>query len=253
VKLASNKVPTKVRHRRPRMQIDTVPEDIAAWHVFTELNALFEEVGVNPIHAATRERCRGRSVKDAGEAYANALAISDLLTLWHQHPNFIDPMGRPIPIRLRSGKKSFRLLAVLAAPTVSPARLLLELKRLHLVSIDGKGLIHVHKRSLNVFIDKQLRALHTLSSLRGFMRTLRHNLRSPPSNSDQMFHRVAWNGNFNASQIPRLKIWLRRYGQGLLESADSWMLRRSQPNASPRGRSDSAEVSIGVYLSVLNK
>jgi hypothetical protein len=68
-----------------------------------------------------------------------------------------------------------------------------------------------------------------------------------------MFHRVAWNGNFNASEIPRLKIWLRRYGQGLLESADSWMLRRSQSNNGPRRQRKSAEVSIGVYLSVLDK
>jgi hypothetical protein len=252
VKLASKKIQTALRRKHPKMPIDG-PESIAARLVVAELNTLFEQVGVNPVQSDTTDKLRGVSFRYPRGAYAHALAISDLLTLWHQHPNFVDPMGKPVPIRTRAGRKSFRALAALAAPTASAAKLLSELKRLHLVSIDRKGLIHVRTRSLHVFTDKQLRALHTLSALRGFLRTLRHNLHSAPSNSDQMFHRVAWNGNFKASQIPRLKIWLRRYGQGLLESADSWMLRRSQPsNNSRRGR-NSAEVSIGVYLSVFDK
>jgi hypothetical protein len=235
------------------MTIDSSPELVSARQVVIELHALFEEVGVNPIHTATKERRPSVSVKESEEAYANALSISDLLTLWHQHPRFVDPVGRPIPIKIRTGKKSFQVLAALAAPRTPAAKLLLELKRLRLVSIDRKGLVHVRTRSLNVYTDKQLRALHTLSSLRGFMRTLTHNLRSAPSNSDQMFHRVAWNGNLNVNQVPRLKIWLRRYGQGLLESADSWMLRRSQSNKSLKRKQKSAEVSIGVYLSVVDK
>lgn len=235
------------------MPIDNGPERVAARQVVTELTMLFEQVGVNSGLTDKKVRFRRVSVKNSSEPYADALAISDLLTIWHQDPNFIDPLGKPVPIRMRAGKKSFQVLAARAAPTTPAATLLLELKRLHLVSVDRKRLIHVRTRSLHVYTDRQLRALHTLSALRGFLRTLRHNLRSAPSNADQMFHRVAWNGNFSASQIPRLKIWLRRYGQGLLESADSWMLRRSPPNQSSRRGRDSAEVSIGVYLSVLEK
>ncbi len=254
MKFASKKAVPKLRSKRPKNSIEIHPESISARQVVSELNALFEQIGINPkIDTRNNLRLRGVSVNDPEKAYANALAISDLLTLWHQHPNFIDPSGRPVPLRVKTGKKSFQSLAAQAAPATSATKLLLELKRLRLVSIDPEGKIHVRTRSLHVYTDQQLRALHTLSALRGFMHTLRHNLRSRPSNSDQMFHRVAWNGNFNASQIPRLKIWVRRYGQSLLESADSWMLRRSQSSADLRRRRNAAEVSIGVYLSVVNK
>jgi len=130
-------------------------------------------------------------------------------------------------------------------------QLLIELRRLKAVRVDDKGLIHVRQRSLRIYKDKRHRAIHTLNSLSGFINTLRHNLTSGSDISKQLFHRVAWNSDFDAAQIPNLQIWLKRYGQALLESADAWMLKNSKkPGRILKKPHAATEVSIGVYLSV---
>jgi hypothetical protein len=132
-----------------------------------------------------------------------------------------------------------------------PAQLLLELKRLKAVRVDNRGLIYVRQRSLRIYKDKRHTAIYTLNSLSGFINTLRHNLKSGSDNSKQLFHRVAWNSDFDATQIPNLSIWLKRYGQALLEAADAWMLRNSAKSGRMLKKTRSpTEVSVGVYLSI---
>jgi len=102
-----------------------------------------------------------------------------------------------------------------------------------------------------VYEDKHLAIQHTLISLDSFIRTLRHNLNSAVSNSDQLFHRVAWNGDLDNREIPMLKIRVKRYGQAFLESCDNWMTRRGKSsNRSSRKKGRRAQVFIGVYLAV---
>jgi len=181
----------------------------------------------------------------------NTFAISDLLTLWHQDVNYLDSAGKPLPLRMRSTRGSFRSLANKTVPNMTAAQLLTELKRLKAVRVDDKGLIHVRQRSLRIYKDKRHRAIHTLNSLSGFINTLRHDLKSGLDNSEKMFHRVAWNREFDAAQIPNLKIWLERYGQALLETADAWMLRNSAKSGRTNKKKNAAtEVSVGVYLSI---
>jgi hypothetical protein len=106
-------------------------------------------------------------------------------------------------------------------------------------------------RSFPAYEDKRLAIQHTLTSLDGFIRTLRHNLDSAPSNSDQLFHRIARCSDFDIKEIPALKIRVKRHGQGFLESFDNWLIRKAstKPKKSSRGQKK-ANVSIGVYLSV---
>jgi hypothetical protein len=130
---------------------------------------------------------------------------------------------------------------------LAPSTLLTELKRVGAIVLDRQRLVHVRMRSLPVYKDNQLAIQHTLMSLHSFIRTLRHNLDSDPSNTDQLFHRVAWNGAFKRKLIPLLKIKLKRQGQDFLESFDNWMMRKAK-GSSLLGGSDS--VFIGVYLAV---
>jgi hypothetical protein len=136
-------------------------------------------------------------------------------------------------------------------PNMDPRSLLTELERVGAVTIDPAGLIRVHMRSLPVYEDKHLAIQHTLISLDSFVRTLRHNLDSSPSNSDQLFHRVAWNGNFDAQEIPTLKIRVKKHGQNFLESCDNWMTRGAKSSAHvSKKRKKPVQVFIGVYLAV---
>src|SRR5208282_3347370 len=114
-----------------------------------------------------------------------------------------------------------------------------------------KGYIRVHMRSLSVYRDKHLAIQHTLVSLDSFIRTLRHNLNSTVSNSDQLFHRVAWTGDLDARDIPTLKIRVQSQGQSFLESCDNWMTRRTKSSKRTFGsRGKRAQVFVGVYLAV---
>jgi hypothetical protein len=90
---------------------------------------------------------------------------------------------------------------------------------------------------------------YTLISLHSFIRTLRHNLHSAPSNSNQLFHRVAVNGAFDVRNMPTLKIRVKRHAQSFLELMDNWMARRPSPGRK-HSKSKGSQVAIGVYLSV---
>jgi len=134
---------------------------------------------------------------------------------------------------------------------MDPKSLLSELERIGAVTIDASGYIRVHMRSLPVYEDKHLAIQHTLMSLDSFIRTLRHNLNSNASNSDQLFHRVAWNGDLDAREIPALKIRVKRHGQNFLESCDNWMMRKTKSSAyNSRKKRKRAQAFIGVYLAV---
>jgi hypothetical protein len=182
--------------------------------------------------------------------YSHTAAVGELLTEWHQNPRYLDDSGAPVAIKLRGRANSFSNLARTSAPNLEPSTLLTELKHVGAVVVDKKGFAHVRMRSLPVYKDNQLAIQHTLMSLHCFIRTLRHNLDSDPSNIDQLFHRVAWNGTFDRKLIPKLKIKLKRQGQDFLESFDNWMMRNAKGHRNTGRRGSSESVFIGIYLAV---
>jgi hypothetical protein len=181
-------------------------------------------------------------------AHPHASLIGELLRVWHQDVRYLDKVGNPMRIKMSGGHRSFRRLAGQAVPNIHPRQILGELLQIGAVSIDGDGYISAQTRSLSVYQDKRLAVMHTLESLNSFISTLRHNLASAVSNSEQLFHRVAWTGEFDPKELPALKVRIRRHGQEFLESCDNWMARRTLTAKSHRKKA--AKVSIGVYLSV---
>jgi hypothetical protein len=183
--------------------------------------------------------------------YPHASAIGELLAAWHQDPEYLDDLGSPSPLKMRTGRRSFRRLADTTVPNMDPQKLLSELERIGAVTTDARGYIRVHLRSLPVYEDKHLAIQHTLISLASFIRTLRHNLDSTATNSEQLFHRVAWNGDFDAREIQSLKIRVKRHGQNFLESCDNWMTRGTKsPTRLTRTKKTPVQVFVGVYLAV---
>jgi hypothetical protein len=227
------------------------PREVTVDDVIKALLDLFDHLGLDAGRLAARLVDLDPAAIASRRLYPYASAIGELLTAWHQNPEYLDSLGSPLPIRLRTGHRSFRHLAEKTVPNTDPKNLLSELERIGAVSIDDKSYIRVHMRSLPVYEDKHLAIQHTLISLQSFIKTLRHNLNSAASNSDQLFHRVAWNGDLDAREIPMLKIRVKRHGQSFLESCDNWMMRRtkSSGHGSRRPRKG-AQVFIGVYLAV---
>jgi hypothetical protein len=244
IKRASRSPAAKVKPIRPLREV-TVDD------VIKDLLDLFGHLGLDAGHLAARVVDLDPATMASRRLYPHASAIGELLKAWHQDPEYLDDQGSPSPIRMRSGRRSFRHLADKTVPNMDPKTLLSELERIGAVTIDANGYIRVHMRSLPVYEDKQLAIQHTLISLDSFIRTLRHNLNSTVSNSDQLFHRVAWNGDLDAREIPTLKIRVKRHGQNFLESCDNWMTRRTKSSTyNSRKKRKPAQVFIGVYLAV---
>lgn len=229
----------------------SLSREVTVDDVIKALLDLFDHLGLDAGRLASRVVELDPVLMASRRLYPYASAIGELLTAWHQNPEYLDALGSPLPIRLRTRSRSFRHLAEKTVPHADPKILLAELAQIGAVSIDEKGYIRVHMRSLPVYEDKHLAVQHTLISLHSFITTLRHNLNSTASNSDQLFHRVAWNGDIDASEIPMLKIRVKRHGQSFLESCDNWMTRRT--NSSKRGTQrprKRVQVFVGVYLAV---
>jgi hypothetical protein len=239
------------RSRQPASKLNFGPpvREVTVDDVIKDLLDLFGHLGLDAGRLAARVVGLDSVTLASRRLYPHASAIGELLTAWHQDPVYLDSLGAPSPIRMRGGRQSFRHLADKTVPNMDPKTLLSELERIGAVTIDTNRYIRVHVRSLPVYEDKHLAIQHTLISLDSFIRTLRHNLNSTPSNSDQLFHRVAWNGDLDDREIPALKIRVKKHGQAFLESCDNWMTRKSESSTSSRKRKR-AQVFIGVYLAV---
>jgi hypothetical protein len=245
------RIEQKRRPRLPRIKKTSKPvlKEVSVDDVIKQLLDLFDHIGVDTGQLAARVTDLKSMAITSRRLYPHIAAIGELLTAWHQDTGFLDELGRPLPLKMRARRRSFRLLAERSVPKIDPNLLLSELKRIGAVSIDSRKVIRVQMRSLPVYEDRRLAIQHTLTSLDSFIKTLRHNLNSPPSNSDQLFHRVARSGAFDARDIPALKIRVKRQAQSFLESSDNWMARRLT-NKKRISKSRRAQVAIGVYLSV---
>jgi len=239
------------RERLPRIKknIKQGLKEVSVDDVIKQLLDLFDHLGVDAGKLAARVTHLKSKTIDPGRLYPHIAAIGELLTSWHQDPNYLDGSGHPLPLKMQGTHRSFNKLAKKSVPKIHPKLLLSELQRIGAVATDPRNFIRVQMRSLPVYEDRRLAIQHTLTSLDSFVKTLRHNLNSPVSNSDQLFHRVARNGAFDLRDLPALKIRVRRHAQSFLESSDNWMARRRtvrKRNSSPK----LAQVDIGVYLSV---
>ena len=224
-------------------------KEVSVDDVIKQLLDLFDHIGVDAAGLAARVTDLKSTTVTSRRLYPHIAAIGELLTSWHQDPAYLDESGRPVPLKMRGARRSFRFLAKQSVPKIDPNLLLSELRRIGAVSIDSRKIIRVNMRSLPVYEDRRLAIQHTLTSLDSFIKTLRHNLNSTPSNSDQLFHRVARSGAFDVRDIPALKIRVKRQAQSFLESSDNWMARRLKTKKR-NSKARRAQVAIGVYLSV---
>jgi hypothetical protein len=241
----------KVRRKRPRISKTNKQKlkEVSVDDVIKQLLDLFDHLGVDPGKLAERVTDLKSKTTDPGRLYPHVAAIGELLTSWHQDPKFLDGSDHPLPLKMNGTHRSFTTLAKKSVPKIPPKLLLKELERIGAVATDPTHFIRVKMRSLPVYEDRRLAIQHTLTSLDSFVKTLRHNLNSPPANSDQLFHRVARNGMFDIRDLPALKIRVKRHAQSFLESSDNWMARRITARKR-KSKSKLAQIAIGVYLSV---
>ena len=217
--------------------------------LFSSLQKLFSTLGI-------KDRIRFSSTLKVdkprkGSRLPSANIVGNLLTNWHQDVLYLDRFGEPVPLTFDGRPISFRALCRKVAPTIAPRQVLNELIKLRVVQRDPAGLISPTTRSLPMYSDSELATIQTIRALRDFADTLRHNLRTADSARDHLFFRMAWNGELPATKIPRLKIWLKRHGQELLESADNWMADAARGSSHrKRNYGSKAQATIGIYMAL---
>ncbi len=239
----------RVRPKKRENARGLAPRQVTVDDVLGAIVDLFDKLEIDASRLACPVKGLNYTALTTHRIYPHIAEIGELLTAWHQDPEYLDNLGNPLPIKLRGSRQSFGRLAKNVVPRMNVNVLLGELERIGAVTIDKDKFIRVHMRSLPVYEDRRLAIEYTLASLDAFIRTLRHNLDS--DNPDQFFHRIAWNGEFDERLIPALKIKVRTQGQGLLESFDNWMLRKSNARSrESRRRSKRVQIAIGVYLAV---
>jgi hypothetical protein len=249
--MKKNVVANPTPRSNKRRKSPSASSEVTVNQVINNLFDLFDRAGIDVQHPISNISETNTNKTTECHLHPYTSAIGELLTSWYQDPAYLDNLGNPSPIKYRGPRQSFFNLAKRAVPNVNASLLLTELERLGAVSIDSSKFIRVHMRSLPVYEDKQLAIQHTLTSLDGFIKTLHHNLGSVPSNSDQLFHRVAWAGDFDGREIAALKIRMKRHGQNFLESCDNWLALKSLPKSRLKSQvKKRMQVSVGVYLSV---
>lgn len=213
-----------------------------------DLKKLLNVLGVSADFEIRNIRTSKISDRTFGHRFAYAFTVGEILTCWHQDPQYIGPDGKPLALKLTGRGVSFSNLTSRAGVKMSAKEAYTALANTKAIEILDNGTIRPVRRTLTVFSDHELAIHHTFIALKSIIGTLVHNLESKPQNVEQRFHRIAWSNNLTSMDVNRLRIWLNKHGQRFLETADDWMRQRKTPRRKSQGRRFRA--SIGTYLSV---
>jgi hypothetical protein len=224
---------------------------VTAKHMLKDLTNLLDALGISVKFKITKTKARHRTVAFEDGVQPYVFEIGEVLSFWHREPAYLDKAGNPRPLPPTGKILSFRSLVSIAGVGLSAKKILAELQKIDAVSVDADGNVHALRRSVPAFLDRDFAINHSFLALRGFIRTLQHNLDSRPSNVDQLFHRIAWNGAFNRGETSRLKNWITEHGESFLESIDDWMKKHSAPRSRRRSKGNATvNAAIGIYMAV---
>src|SRR5580698_7592122 len=104
--------------------------DVTVDDVIKDLLDLFGYLGLDADRLAARVVDVDTAAMASRRLYPHASAIGELLTAWHQDPEYLDEFGSPLAKSLRSRRRSFRHLADKTVPNMNPKSLLTELEHI---------------------------------------------------------------------------------------------------------------------------
>ena len=181
--------------------------------------------------------------------------LSDLVGEWHRHPDYVDDVGEPRVLTVKSSKPSFQSLCQLvanqkgSAPDSSPEQLLHFLIANQAVEMTDDGLARVIDRTF--FYNRSgLGLAMQLSRLAVYAETVEHNTR----NEGGRFDKAATVADLPADAIPLINKFLYENGMQFLQEADDFMesiVKNSNSlKRQPQAQSDdeSLRLTVGLYL-----
>ncbi|MEN8759713.1 MAG: DUF6502 family protein [Desulfobacterales bacterium] len=169
-----------------------------------------------------------------------------VIAAWRREKKFRDETGKPIPLPMEGGERSFGQLVNRFSGNVPPRAILDELMRVGAVERLEDGRVSLIARA---YIPKgtDVGRLHLLGvDVRHLLSTIDHNLNPGPSGP--LFQRKVAYDNLPDDVLPKFRKLFSKKAQALLESADQWLALRdrdSTPTAKGSGRN---RAGFGIFF-----
>lgn len=184
-----------------------------------------------------------------------SLHYGEILSAWNSSRDYTDSNGLPsvIPFSIRDARKpSFVRLCKAYNPSLSPKRILQELKRCGAVEQIAPNQLVMKMNYVRLNRNDRESAMYSLKVLADLLHTMTLNRKN--RERPGLFQRVAWKETLDPDYLPQLELLVRENGLNFLEFIDDRMdendLMRSKPTgASGAKKKKAVRVSVGVYIS----
>ena len=164
-------------------------------------------------------------------------AAAQVLSEWHQNPEFLSRNGAPRELSLSGGE--FDALCNATRILSNPSHILDLL--IHAAAVKKNGdRLEALRREIIIGDSHPAAAARAIRLGAAFLSTLKHNLTRSVRQAPN-YERTVVMPYFSQRHIPALLGYLSVHAQALLEDLDSWMEKRTSDE-------DGTEVGVGIYF-----
>lgn len=188
-----------------------------------------------------REVSRLRKTSPAATIKGYQSRASQILSAWHQEPDFLDVDGNPAQIGIDGDGQTFSELMRRHAPALPVTAMLKELESVGAVARTADGRLRVLTRTYVPGRVSTERLRLWSSVLSDIGNTIEHNF-SRDETTHARFERRALNLRVDPAALQDFQVMLEKEGQALLERIDDWLSAHQAPDDQPGIR-----LGVGMY------
>lgn len=171
--------------------------------------------------------------------------ISRVLSGWHQHPDYLDDMGKPLVLEMGGAAPSFASLVKQYGGDVPAVTILRELKRSGAVLETRDKRVAPVRRNYRLDTAEPESVQRAGSVLADIGRTVTHNLYRDAKDKSR-FEARATNTNIPTAAMPAWRKFIYREGQQFLERVDDWLTNHEVSDAEAK-KKPAQRVGLGMY------
>ena len=171
--------------------------------------------------------------------------LSRVLTGWFESPIYTDGEGRPLVLEVDGPEPSFASLVRAFSGDIYPRIILDELIEVGAVRIQKDGGIRAVTRRYTTGGAEPAAIQQLGSTARDVLRTLEHNLGTPPER--RLYDDTVVSVSLDKAALPLFRRLLRQRGAAFLEDIEGWVAEHEKPDAPDSVR---AGVMVQMFVDV---
>ena len=171
--------------------------------------------------------------------------LSRVLTGWFENPSYTDDEGRPLVLAVDGPEPSFASLVRAFSGDIYPRIILDELIEVGAVRILKDGGIRAVARRYTTGGAEPAAIQQLGSTARDVLRTLEHNLGTPPDR--RLYDDTVVSLRLDKAALPLFRRLLRQRGAAFLEDIEGWVAEHEKPDAPDSVR---AGVMVQMFVDV---